>query len=442
MKTDAFKGVIAGSLCTALLAASGCGGAPEVNAETLGAATSAPVSGTEPVSSQTTIGTFMTTTTTAAAPESVFSFRKGVWLAKDEETVGDGAYWFVTENGDIYYSLRENGSRGKMICELNGNDGVFYSGEKAGEGTASRFSVSDCGDTVRLTYEDSGHVTVLEYVSDDPDGWFRFYSDDELIEMAKAYYSAKHDGHVPTKAEASTENDGRALIQLYDDDSYSLNATSAWYFIDRFTGRGEDIDGRPIDLTDVANDGSALKTGVWWLKDKEYGGEIWVIQDNKAGYGTELINGIGFDFTYELDGNSGVFHYHCPTREGDESFTLGDNGSEIVFTEPDNTRKLVLVKEKLDGYGVYDNTSLVELANEYYAGQHNGQYPVNSEWSIEDDDRVQIQLYDKNGAVIERYFIDRFTAKGTDADGNEVVLAKTEETAENTAADQNNTYGG
>ena len=564
MRSDVRNSVIAALLTAALSVASGCGGEPDVNAETLGTASesAAPAAETETTSAQTTVATdeiFLTT----LEPISAFSFRKGVWLAKGEDVGGLGAYWFVTGNGDIYYSFRENGSRGKIIYELDGNDGAFYSGGKVGEGSASRFSVTENGDTVRLTYTDSGHVTVLEYVSDDLDAWFRQYPDDEpaeltaddvlpfrrgvwldmsglylnhgrestglywifdrrvagnggsvigvdtgirhsfaaeksgdnvildlgmgdlvtvkftvidennvdvtfigdgsterltfvtddaddftficdeeLVILAKKYYAAKHDGHVPTKAEASAEDDRRVLIQLYDDDSYSLNATSAWYFIDRFTGKGEDIDGREIDLADVADDVSGLKTGIWWLRDKDYGGEIWVIQDNKAGYGKELINGIGFDFTYVLDGNSGVFHYNGVTRVGDESFVLSDDGSEITFAEPDNERKLVWCGEKSDGFGVYDNASLVELANEYYAAAHGGQYPAKSDWSIEDDDRVLIQLYDKNDTVTERYFIDRFTAKGVDGNGNEVFLAKTEETAENTAADENNTYGG
>ena len=134
MRSDVRNSVVAALLSTALSVASGCGGAPDVNAETLGTASesAAPAAETETTSAQTTVATdeiFLTT----LEPISAFSFRKGVWLAKGEDVGGLGAYWFVTGNGDIYYSFRENGSRGKIIYELEETTGRFIQAARSGK---------------------------------------------------------------------------------------------------------------------------------------------------------------------------------------------------------------------------------------------------------------------------------------------------------------------
>lgn len=468
MKSDALKGAFAVFLCAALIGTSGCGGSPEVNAETLASATTTPAA-VQPASETTT--TFSTTTTTAAtAPEvqpdsSVFPFKPGVWLDRSGLRLNNGressGIYFIFETGGGRTLGLDTGTGLSFDAEKNGEDVVLHFGS-SDDNTPVRFRVID-ENTVDMTFLDDNTTERLTFVTDVSEN-FTFYPEEYLIELAKQFYAAKHEGHVPTKAEASSEDDNTVLIQLYDDESYSLNATSAWYFIDRFTGKGKDIDGREIDLTSVSgsqNSSSSPITGVWWLKDKDYGGEIWVIQDNKAGYVTELINGIGYDFTYEIYGSAVVFSYHGTTAEGSETFTLGDG--EIII---DKSRKLTFLTGKSDGFVVYSNVDLANKAAEYYASTHDGHFPAKAVYSIEYDDLVRIRLLNDDSrssdefndwyfliedekdesdwtyTEIARYTVDRFTGKGKDIDGREVDLTTTEETAENTAADENNTYGG
>ncbi|MBO6232050.1 MAG: hypothetical protein J6O50_15935 [Ruminiclostridium sp.] len=459
MKRETNRSLTAVLLCAAVIAVSGCGGEePVINAETIPpsskpvtAATS--VSVPEKTAETTAFASTTAAETTAPAEEkSEHSFRKGVWLAKSaddsEEDETGGFYWYIDDEGARFRD-RATGVGGRIVYELNGDEGVFYSGENPGEGTASPFTVSGNGDTLRITYKGGGHVTTLQYITDDTDG-FRFYTEDELAEMALAYYAAGHDGQVPTGVAAGSEDDNTVLIQLYDNDSYSLNATCAWYFVDRFTAKGRDIDGRDIDLTasgtaDGAQDsGAALKTGVWWLKDKDYGGEIWVIQDNRTGYVTELINGMGHGFTYESDGSGGVFRYHGTAAGGAESFVVSDG--EIILGL---SRKLTYLTDKSDGFVVYSNADLANNAAKYYASTHDGHFPAKAVWGIEDNDLVRIRLFDddsrSNSALnewyfliqdekeesgwtyteIARYTIDRFTGKGTDSDGGKVDISYT-----------------
>lgn len=254
MKSDALKGAFAVFLCAALIGTSGCGGSPEVNAETLASATTTPAA-VQPASKTTT--TFSTTTTTAAtAPEvqpdsSVFPFKPGVWLDRSGLRLNNGRetsgiyFVFETYSGGRTLGL-DTGTGLPFDAEKNGEDVVLYFGS-SDDNTPVRFRVID-ENTVDMTFLDDNTTERLTFVTDVSEN-FTFYPEEYLIELAKQFYAAKHEGHVPTKAEASSEDDNTVLIQLYDDESYSLNATSAWYFIDRFTGKGKDIDGREVDLT-------------------------------------------------------------------------------------------------------------------------------------------------------------------------------------------------
>lgn len=74
----------------------------------------------------------------------------------------------------------------------------------------------------------------------------RGYSNEELIEMVKAYRKTKGE-YIPSIVEVEEENDNIVTIHLYDivDDHTS---TSDWYYINRLTGIGENLNGESINL--------------------------------------------------------------------------------------------------------------------------------------------------------------------------------------------------
>lgn len=81
------------------------------------------------------------------------------------------------------------------------------------------------------------------------------YTDEELETMALDYYE-KFNGYRPQYAAVDHETDGMVLIQLYDivnvgEDS-GHTATSDWYTVDRYTGKGTNFFEEPIDLSIVA----------------------------------------------------------------------------------------------------------------------------------------------------------------------------------------------
>ena len=225
MKSDALKGAFAVFLCAALIGTSGCGGSPEVNAETLASATTTTPAAVQPASETTT--TFSTTTTTAAAaPEvqpdsSVFPFKTGVWLDRsglylNHGRESTGLYWIfdrrVAGNGGSVIGV-DTGIRRSFAAEKSGDNVILDLG--MGDLVTVKFTVID-ENNVDVTFIGDGSTERLTFVTDDADD-FTFICDEELVILAKKYYAAKHEGHVPTKAEASAEDDRRVLIQLYDD---------------------------------------------------------------------------------------------------------------------------------------------------------------------------------------------------------------------------------
>ena len=76
------------------------------------------------------------------------------------------------------------------------------------------------------------------------------YTNDQLCQMALDYYE-KNNGYRPGKAAAQAGEDGKVVIQLYDQLS-DHNSTSDWYTVDAKTGKGTNILGESIDLSTVA----------------------------------------------------------------------------------------------------------------------------------------------------------------------------------------------
>ena len=73
------------------------------------------------------------------------------------------------------------------------------------------------------------------------------FSDEELCKMALDHYE-KESGYRPGKSEVDSVNGDLVTIHLYDD-MEDHTATSAWYEINRNTGKGTDaVTGDPVDL--------------------------------------------------------------------------------------------------------------------------------------------------------------------------------------------------
>ena len=165
----------------------------------------------------------------------------GTWLSDQ------GMYWFfdageasgrtagLEDGTGIPFAYTYDGAQAVFSMGIAGND--FSCDITAGE------------NTLTLRWED-GTTETLTYVSDQSSDQFHFYSNQELCDLALAYYqerSSAQDAEGLTAA-AQTNEDGTVTIQVYENLG-DHNSTAAWYTVDRLTGQGTDAAGAEIDLS-------------------------------------------------------------------------------------------------------------------------------------------------------------------------------------------------
>lgn len=267
--------------CAALLAAAGCTqnapAASTTSAATTTAAETTNAPETTTSASESTTDAATTTTeeeTTEPEPEvtevptdepvydsdqAKHPFRLGVWIAKDEHL----------ENGELqtydesYYCFREGGT-GTVLSQSMGIGLGFGYEQYPDEALKCKFELGAADnfrdmeitsingdDEYTVKWTDNGIIETWKYLCPAED--FVFYSNLSLAEMAKYYYGIFIDGTIPLEATASPRPDGLISIKLYNPD-VSLDGSEwlTWFYIDRYTGKGHDMDGNPIDLTQFA----------------------------------------------------------------------------------------------------------------------------------------------------------------------------------------------
>lgn len=187
---------------------------------------------------------------TAESPDSAEStvFRPGVWRGTSEY------FLFYTDGTGGATQNFEMGIGVAFEYEYGDGNVVFHMGSSDNNTVAVPSDITE--DSVTLTWED-GTVEKFEYVSDDPEG-FRFYTNEELGQIALRYYMANSpEGYVPGCIDVQNNDDGYAVVQLYDvvDDH---TATSAWYMLNRVTLTGSDgMTGSAVIMSDYAEEGTA-----------------------------------------------------------------------------------------------------------------------------------------------------------------------------------------
>ena len=172
-----------------------------------------------------------------------------------------GIWWSFCNSGDIYYEFSTDGT-GMRVYQADGfkegftyemKDGyaVFYfAGNAGGTDEYTRAKAEDRGDGALLTFENDSHTEELVYRGNISFDDFSFYTNKELEDMAREYYKQHSDsGYEPEFCDVSqSDSNTDIVIHLYDifDDH---SATVAWYYVDRFTGKGKDLMDKEVDLS-------------------------------------------------------------------------------------------------------------------------------------------------------------------------------------------------
>ena len=167
-------------------------------------------------------------------------FTPGTWLSDG------GQYYFFDEGGTTGRTASlEDGTGVGFSYTLSGAEADFAMGAAD---SSSPCTVSRDGDTITLEWE-GGTTEHLTYVSAQGSDAFRFYSNQELADLALAYYK-EQSGVQDTgnlTAAAQTNEDGSVTIQVYENLG-DHNSTAAWYTVDRTTGAGTDESGGEVTL--------------------------------------------------------------------------------------------------------------------------------------------------------------------------------------------------
>ena len=173
----------------------------------------------------------------------------------DEAELRCGVWWAVGDGIDSYYEICADGT-GAVIAQDSGT-GVGMNYQVRGSSVTFQMGAVDAvvqaelaaaGEDLTVTFQD-GHVEFWSYMGNVTMNGFPFYSNEELCAMAKDYIAAA-EGYTPefVSAAADTEDPRTINIRLYDNLG-DHNSTAAWYFVDRFTAKGTDLNGNGIDLT-------------------------------------------------------------------------------------------------------------------------------------------------------------------------------------------------
>ena len=170
------------------------------------------------------------------------------------------------------------------------------------------------------------------------------------------------------------------------------------------------------------------------VTDGEYYDEMfYCFEEGGTGSFISQNMGIGAGFGYEKDENGFVFEIggaeaysrmKITETDTDEHFRAkwenGDVTEEWSYLAP------------ADAFGFYDNYSLCSMAVFYYGVYVSNTVPVDAFAEICDDGLIRIDIINSedNGdisAVRATYFVDRYTARGTDGDGGAVDLTEFED---------------
>ncbi len=181
-----------------------------------------------------------TETPAASADSGETAFTPGTWRSDG------GQYYFFDEGGTTGRTASlEDGTGVGFTYSVAGTEAAFSMGAAD---NSSACTVRRDGDTVTLEWAD-GTVEHLTYVSDQGSDTFRFYTNQELADMALAFYREQSGGQTAGSLEAAaqTNDDGSVSIQVYENLG-DHNSTAAWYTVDRLTAAGTDGSGSSVEL--------------------------------------------------------------------------------------------------------------------------------------------------------------------------------------------------
>ena len=179
------------------------------------------------------------------------SLKNGAWYGISSDSgPGEISMFLVVEGDKILQTDAGYNVAALSTCSISG-DKITLESSIGQQKTEHRFVMQPDG-TFLLYDDDRSSVAYKWFMNSDIDS-FSFIPNAALENKAKSFYGSRTN-HVPEFADVSDdEMPDRVKIHLYDImDGHT--STAAWYYIDRFTGTGEDLLQNAVDLNDISKD--------------------------------------------------------------------------------------------------------------------------------------------------------------------------------------------
>ncbi|MDE6087184.1 MAG: hypothetical protein K2G25_02230 [Oscillospiraceae bacterium] len=183
----------------------------------------------------------------------------------------------------------------------------------------------------------------------------------------------------------------------------------------------------PSFTTETITTGQLFTSGIWWATGTNGDRYFYFQATDPQGSFRDQENGIWQEFTYEINGNSVTFYIGSTADSTQASVNFTDSRTAFITWQNGSSETLVYQNAGgFDTFQYYSNLQLCEMALDYYETQ-NGYRPQDVDAVIQSDGKILVQLYDnldQMNYTAASYILDRFTAQGTDSQGNSVNLAK------------------
>ena len=175
---------------------------------------------------------------------SIPALRDGVWQAVYDD---DSSMLFFIEDKDHSFSLINPDKGIGLPSTYAYNDKIgMYKLQIAYAGNETYWRVIDNSGATATVKDENSKLITLHYLSDETFESFKFYSYDELCEMAKAQYAVEHDGTDQPNMDAKLNTDGKGLVAI----TAELDGEQvASFTVDIRTGIGVDDLGETVDLS-------------------------------------------------------------------------------------------------------------------------------------------------------------------------------------------------
>lgn len=190
-------------------------------------------------------------TSTEKPPADSTLLKNGAWFGICPDRHVEGVYTFLVVEDDKVLLTDADYNVASLSTYTVSGDKMIFENTLDHQKNEHRFEMQPDG--TFLLYDSANDSVTYKWFMDADVDTFTFNPDAALERMAKDYYGLRTN-HVPEFADVIDDDIPRTvMIHLYDIiDGHA--STSTWYYIDRFTGKGEDVVQTPVDLNDISAD--------------------------------------------------------------------------------------------------------------------------------------------------------------------------------------------